>query len=253
LKKESEAYRQQFGRLEEKFAAERKKLFEHIQAEAQGVLRDWKASRLTHKQALKSLSRLRADLQQNGHAGGVTDQGAVAQVSAVASLAPGQMVFYRPWGKKGRVLELDGRRERVRIDFSGVTMWTDLAELSDLASENAAGSGGAKSGPKNGGKTGDPAKPGAPGGAVVANVERSSAYRLDLRGKRADFALSELAQYIDSAILNGRDLVEIIHGRGTGALRREVHAYLKDNPAIKSYALAPEDQGGDGVTLAELK
>jgi DNA mismatch repair protein MutS2 len=123
-------------------------------------------------------------------------------------------------------------------------MWTDLAELSERSPESAPAGGPAKGAARSAA---------GPGGAVVANVERSSSLRLDLRGKRADFALAELAQYIDSAILGGRDLVEIIHGRGTGALRREIHAFLKDNPAIKSYALAPEDQGGDGVTLAELK
>ena len=77
--------------------------------------------------------------------------------------------------------------------------------------------------------------------------------RLDLRGQRADVALSELQKFLDSAILSGRDELEVIHGRGTGALRREIHAFLKNFPAARGYRLAPEDQGGDGMTIVELK
>lgn len=51
----------------------------------------------------------------------------------------------------------------------------------------------------------------------------------------------------------GREGVEIVHGRGTGALRKEVHAFLKTFPGIASFALAPEDQGGDGVTIVTFK
>ncbi|MFR5647722.1 MAG: Smr/MutS family protein, partial [Bilophila wadsworthia] len=54
-------------------------------------------------------------------------------------------------------------------------------------------------------------------------------------------------------LLSGREGVEIVHGRGTGALRKEVHAFLKTFPGIASFALAPEDQGGDGVTIVTFK
>ena len=78
--------------------------------------------------------------------------------------------------------------------------------------------------------------------------------RLDLRGKRADQALGELSQLTSNrALLSGREGVEIVHGRGTGALRKEVHAFLKTFPGIASFALAPEDQGGDGVTIVTFK
>jgi DNA mismatch repair protein MutS2 len=46
--------------------------------------------------------------------------------------------------------------------------------------------------------------------------------------------------------------VEIIHGRGTGVLRREVHAFLRTFPAVRSFRLAPEDRGGDGMTIVDL-
>ncbi|MDL2306412.1 Smr/MutS family protein [Desulfovibrio sp. OttesenSCG-928-C06] len=235
LRQETVRYEQKRSRLEEQFAEQRKKLFEEIQAEAQKVLRDWKASRVSHKQALKALSELRTGLarSEQGEAPEAADTGKKVDI---ARLLPGQQVFYAPWGKKGTVLELDERRGKVRIDFSGVTMWVDLADLREQEQTK-------------------PSKaPSDKGSRGVIGPRAANTYqRLDLRGKRADFALSELAGYIDSAILGGRDAVEILHGRGTGALRREVHAFLKGNPAVKTYSLAPEDQGGDGVTFVELK
>ena len=42
--------------------------------------------------------------------------------------------------------------------------------------------------------------------------------------------------------------MEIVHGRGTGALRKAVHELLRTFPGVASYSLAPEDQGGDGMT-----
>jgi DNA mismatch repair protein MutS2 len=103
----------------------------------------------------------------------------------------------------------------------------------------------------------DREKKGAAGSSSLAvNAGISSPVlplRLDLRGLRADVAIGDLAKFLDGAILGSRDEVEVIHGRGTGVLRREVHAFLKNCSAVREFCLAPEDQGGDGVTIVELK
>jgi DNA mismatch repair protein MutS2 len=96
---------------------------------------------------------------------------------------------------------------------------------------------------------------GAKGAQGVAGVASSSALTLtlDLRGKRADEAVGELERFLDAAILRGAGGLEIVHGRGTGALRREVHEVLKRFPGVDSFALANEDRGGDGMTDVVLK
>jgi DNA mismatch repair protein MutS2 len=76
---------------------------------------------------------------------------------------------------------------------------------------------------------------------------------VDLRGRRAHEAVSELAAQLDRALLQGVTQVEVIHGRGTGALRKEVHEFLRLSPVAKSFELADEEHGGDGMTLVELK
>lgn len=76
---------------------------------------------------------------------------------------------------------------------------------------------------------------------------------LHLRTLRADEALEELAKYLDSACLAGIHSVRIVHGKGSGVLRRVVWDYLKEVPFVKSFRLAPEEEGGAGVTIVELE
>ena len=76
--------------------------------------------------------------------------------------------------------------------------------------------------------------------------------RLDLRGFRADEAEAELSRFLDKALLNGRTEVEIVHGMGTGAMRRVVHEHLKRSRAVDGFRLGNADEGGDGVTKVVL-
>lgn len=75
---------------------------------------------------------------------------------------------------------------------------------------------------------------------------------IDLRGKRYEEALHELEEYIDRAILEGYPRVTIIHGRGTGALRKGVEEFIKRSPHIKSSRYGGEGEGGSGVTIVEF-
>ena len=88
--------------------------------------------------------------------------------------------------------------------------------------------------------------------AVTVRAEGGERMSLDLRGFRADVALSELARFLDQALLKGRERVEIVHGKGSGALRREVHAFLKSFPPVAHFFLATEEEGGDGKTIVEF-
>ncbi len=76
---------------------------------------------------------------------------------------------------------------------------------------------------------------------------------VDLRGMTADEAEFTLGMYLDNAFLAKLNTVTIIHGKGTGVLRKAVHAYLKTHPHIKSWRLGVYGEGEDGVTVAELR
>lgn len=76
---------------------------------------------------------------------------------------------------------------------------------------------------------------------------------LDLRGSNVDEAMLAIDKYLDEAVLAGLHQVRIIHGLGTGALRRGVQDYLRSHRAIKSMRLGVHGEGGTGVTVVELK
>jgi len=76
---------------------------------------------------------------------------------------------------------------------------------------------------------------------------------LDLRGERFEDALSRVEKYIDDATLAGYPNVSIIHGKGTGALRKGVQDYVKNHPNVANARAGAQGEGGTGVTILELK
>ncbi|HKP36324.1 MAG TPA: Smr/MutS family protein [Pyrinomonadaceae bacterium] len=75
---------------------------------------------------------------------------------------------------------------------------------------------------------------------------------LNLIGKKTDEAIDITDKFLDEAFLNGLSEVRIIHGHGTGALRKAVTQFLDDHPHVARYAQAPQDKGGSGATIVEL-
>ena len=80
-----------------------------------------------------------------------------------------------------------------------------------------------------------------------------AASELDIRGYETLEAESVVENYIDSAVMAKLGTVTIIHGKGTGALRKAVHEMLKRNKAVKSFRLGRYGEGEAGVTVVELK
>lgn len=76
---------------------------------------------------------------------------------------------------------------------------------------------------------------------------------INLLGKTVDEAVSELDKYLDDALLSHLYTVRVVHGKGTGALRKGIHEYLRRQKHVSSYRLAEFGEGDAGVTIVELK
>ena len=76
---------------------------------------------------------------------------------------------------------------------------------------------------------------------------------LNLHGMFVKEALDITIKYLDDAVLAGLPSVRILHGKGTGALRKAVQDELRENPLVSNYQFAPFDQGGEGVTVVTFK
>lgn len=233
LKREQDKTRRQTQDLREKLEKERLRLHDEVRAQAGDLMRAWKEGRATHKQALKEMSRLRASLAP---AQDETAEGA-SVLPQPQTFTAGQEVLHTVFNKRGVITDVDDRRGRVRLEMNGVNLWAEMKALR-VPGQTAP----------------SPSKSALRGvvGRTSASDEAAS-LRLDMRGMRADVALAELERFMDKALLAGFSEVEVVHGRGTGALRRQVHDFLRSFPAVGQFALAPEDRGGDGMTIVTFR
>ncbi len=225
LRREEIQLRRKYEALQEKAEKSRIVLEQDLRRMSQELMHDYRAGKATAKQAHRELSRLRAQIAPSAASGAGT------QPLPAASFTIGGEVIHALWGKPAIVRQIDEKNNKVKIDMGGVTLW---APASDLA-----------------------VRRGTPQQVKIAPKVNFSApesfLRLDLRGKRADLALEELERFLDRSLLAGTGGVEVIHGRGTGALRRAVQEKPRTFPGVASFESAPEGQGGDGVTHVLLR
>ena len=89
-------------------------------------------------------------------------------------------------------------------------------------------------------------------GKIAMGKSLSVSPEINLLGRTVDEAVSELDKYLDDALLSHLNTVRVVHGKGTGALRKGIHEYLRRQKHVKSYRLAEFGEGDAGVTIVEL-
>ena len=166
-------------------------------------------------------------------------------------MAVGAAVFVTSLRAEGNVARLPDAKGRVKVTVGAMSV--DLA-VSDLAPSKK------KAPPKPVQKQPQQKKPKSDAGAELPPpVDGGDSYAvqtpqntLDLRGTRADDAIEQVEQFLDRASLDGRTPVFVIHGFGTGALRKAVRAYLERSPYVRRWRPGATNQGGDGVVIVDL-
>ncbi len=184
-------------------------------------------------------------------------EGVVGGARAAGPLRPGQSVYIESLNQKGILLSLQDDQALVQVGIMKVQRpVVDLAPLTEdgPGSTSAAGA----SGPGAGG-TGGTGIGGAGGGyrsVSTGNIAGQKAQtfspEIDLRGLTVEEAAHRLDKYMDDAFLAGAKKVFIIHGKGTGALRKGLLELLSADPRIRSHRPGAHGEGGMGVTVAEL-
>jgi DNA mismatch repair protein MutS2 len=89
--------------------------------------------------------------------------------------------------------------------------------------------------------------------AQLSTADTDTRSELNVIGQRADEAVDAVDKFLDAASLAGTSHLRIVHGHGTGALRRAIGDLLKDHPHVAGFKPAPQDQGGSGATVVELR
>jgi DNA mismatch repair protein MutS2 len=216
----------------------RKRLTEELQrarSEIQAVLDELKRDRTAEK-AKAAKERLAAIARQRTEAFGETES-----IVPVDRLQPGDEVEIAGLGTQGVLMDAPAGKRRVRVRVGATDMSISVDDVRGL------------------GKTG-PNRPGSrPASSAALPLHWSRAGPLhidnvvDVRGKAADEALDEVIARLDQTVLSGAGLLRIIHGHGTGKLRAILRDYLKDSPYVLSFRAGDRQEGGDGVTVVELR
>ena len=141
----------------------------------------------------------------------------------------------RTLGSTGRIVEISGRTGRVTLETEGARLVVPADDV-EVVPEPISG----------------PTPRDLEAEELRRRAAASVSPTLSLRGERVEAALEQLAAYLDQALLAGLDSVAIIHGSGTGALRRAVREALAEHPRVRGIRTGRREEGGDGTTVAEL-
>jgi DNA mismatch repair protein MutS2 len=144
----------------------------------------------------------------------------------------GDQAEHRKFKVRGKVESIDGTKAVLNV--AGKRMTVDVKDLQGMRDEG-------------GGMKKSRAVIPRPSALIPETAE------LNLIGQRVDDALEASDKFLDRALLEGKAAVRIIHGFGTGALRKALRDHLRKHPAVKSWRPGNENEGGDGATVAVLE
>jgi DNA mismatch repair protein MutS2 len=171
-------------------------------------------------------------------------------VAEALALAAGARVFVARLNADGVLIDPPDARGRARVSVGALTIEVTADELAPpktTAREAARGAGRGK--PQRQASAGEAGPPSDDLALIAASPKRT----IDVRGQNGDEALAAIDAYLDRAALTGETYVVVVHGHGTGALRKRVRAHLDGSPYVARWAPGTPRQGGDGASVIELR
>ena len=162
------------------------------------------------------------------------------------TLEPGDIIYVTKLDQKGTVLSIRGKELEVQLGSLKTNVKArDCKFVEKAPKEKPSAKGGANGSLSGGG--------GRKRGSSFISKAQEAHRDIDIRGMMVDEAEMVLGKFLDDSVMAGLSQVLIIHGKGTGALRKGVHAYLKRHRNVASFNFADMSEGGTGATLVELQ
>ncbi|MCL0063015.1 endonuclease MutS2 [Peptococcaceae bacterium] len=237
---ENEALKKKLKELESQLMLKKQQIIDRAKEEALAIIREAKR---TSEQIIKELKEniSKQSTREQERAIRAARESLKRLLSSVSvksttlkptqNIKKGDLVYLPEYNSKGYVLELTGDKAVVQSGILKVTVSKEQLQLYEQTEETKEKSAISK---------------------FMKEKTQAVKSQLDLRGMKAEEAIAELEKYLDDVILSNLNQITIIHGKGTGALKKAVHAQLKNRKEIKSFRLGKAEEGGDGVTIVEL-
>jgi DNA mismatch repair protein MutS2 len=230
----SNLYKNNIERLEK----EKKEILKSAKSDAEDFLKDVnkkvesviKQIRETgaQKQVIKEAKKIIADLKEETEK---LYSPEVVLETKISDFSIGTFVSIKNTSTSGRIVLIDEEKRKALIESGSIKMQVDI---NDLLIDNS--------------KKED--KPEIHNHNFKQPVTQ---YRLDIRGKKPEEADFEILKFIDDSYMTGQQRAEILHGKGTGVLKKTVKDILDKHEKVKNYYFAPIEFGGEGITIIELK
>jgi len=218
--------------------------FEYHAREAVNAIQDKAAAQKVSKDAERRIAKLRRDFREQfdssvvAHVSGADRDDPNAQPGLVQNVSEGDFVKLKSVGRNAKVTrQLDDKHFEVEVGSMKMRIAReDIATVVSRAAENPVAAARSK------------------GVSVVLESERENVpSEINVIGHTVDDATREVEKFVDRAFLAGLPRVRIVHGSGMGILRKALRQYLQKHPHVESIAEPPQQEGGGGATVAELR
>lgn len=250
-KKEIEDLKSQAKQKQEKIEEQRERILAEAREKANTILRDAKevadeTIKNFHKFGKQNISaaemekereRLRKKMKENTAPSGLKSQ-KPKKAYKPSDFKLGESVKVLSMNLTGTISSLPDARGNVTVQMGILRSQVPISDLEIIEEVNPYA-------PKSFKRTSK--------GKLKMSKSLSVSPEINLLGKTVDEAVAELDKYLDDALLSHLSTVRVVHGKGTGALRKGIHEFLRRQKHVKSYRLGEFGEGDAGVTIVELK
>ena len=250
-RREAEELRQQAAKRQEKLDEQRDRIIREANEKANAILRDAKevadeTIRNFHKFGKENISaaemekereRLRKKIKDTSAASALKPQ-KQKKAYKPADFKLGESVKVLSMNLTGTIVSRPDSRGNVTVQMGILRSQVNISDLEIIEEPS----------PYTPKKLNRSSK-----GRIGMSKSLSVSPEINLLGRTVDEAVAELDKYLDDALLSHLNTVRVVHGKGTGALRKGIHEYLRRQKHVKSYHLAEFGKGDAGVTIVELK
>lgn len=219
---------QKYKRAEKDALKRAESMVADLRKELEASIREIR-ERQAGKEAIRNAQTVFREVQENIREKSYAIPEQQATKLHIKDLKPGLRVYVRSLQQNGTILEINEKTGKIWVDVDGSRLrlkaeWLEPEQRREQRISTR----------------------------VQHRIE-GSAFRLDLRGKRAEEALSETDKFLDNAVISGLQMIEILHGTGQGILQKVIHDLLAKDSRVADYQLAPPEQGGVGVTYVKMR
>ncbi len=241
LKKERERLvllKEEYGRLYEELSKERRYIIRSAKKEIDSIIAE------TKKEALKIISSIKKDASSKQIIRRFSDlsykstsklalDSEISPEKGASKVKEGQLVYHKGLKNKVTVISYDDEKKRALVSIGKIRLWTELDALEPIISEEK--------------QVNDKKE------SSVSSYEGSYLPEINIVGFRVEDAIRAVDKAVDDALLKGNPGLRIIHGVGTGKLRKAIREYLKEIPQIKEIKGEDSALKGDAITIVEFK